>query len=56
MGIKPTLSHFQCDALPIELPCPWEQGVVGRKVIQVLVLRARNIKLTFLMKQPWVTI
>ena len=26
MGIEPTHSHLRCDALPIELPSPWEQG------------------------------
>ena len=26
MGIEPTHSHLQCDALPVELSSPWEQG------------------------------
>ena len=26
MGIEPTHSQLRCDALPIELPSPWEQG------------------------------
>ena len=26
MGFKPTHSHLCCDALPIELPSPWEQA------------------------------
>ena len=26
MGIEPTHSHLRCDALPIELPSPWEQA------------------------------
>ena len=38
MGIEPTHSHLQCDALPIELPSPWEQG--------------GGEKGTFLSKQP----
>ena len=25
MGIEPTHSHLRCDALPVELPSPWEQ-------------------------------
>ena len=26
VGFKPTHSHLRCDALPIELPSPWEQA------------------------------
>ena len=26
MGIEPTHSHLWCDALPIEIPSPWEQA------------------------------
>ena len=26
MGIEPTPPQLQCDALPIELLSPWEQG------------------------------
>ena len=26
MGIEPTHLHLRCDALPIELPSPWEQA------------------------------
>ena len=31
---EPTLSHLWCDALPVELPSPWEQGG-GEEGIQV---------------------
>ena len=45
-GIEPTLSHLQCDALPIELSSPWEQ--CGRKEgIQVQVLGAHYIRRNF---------
>ena len=52
MGIKPTLSHLRCDALPIELPSSWEQGG-GEEGIQVLVLGVLNSKLTSPLKHPW---
>ena len=36
MGIEPTHSHLWCDALPIELPRPWEQhGGEDRVLVQL---------------------
>ena len=53
MGIESTHSYLQCDALPIELPSPWEQGG-GEEGYTSASFGAHYIGLIFLLNTPFV--
>ena len=50
MGIEPLHTHLQCDALPVDLPSPWEQGGGERGYTSA----SSWCPLTSFMEHPWV--